>query len=200
MKKSDLEDGMIVELRKGTRFMYINDYLYNEMHEYNISHYNDDLLHYQNIKILDIVKVYRVDVANIKNIFKLIKLGDILTDKYLKLIWERKEIDWSEVPFGADVRVWDEEDDIRLGGKFLGYNKEGIHKYHVFVDITKSKMWENCELIESQKEEREFTIEEIQRHYRHHCEKVGCDKCNCNSDDESCWTIFIAQNYNITRK
>lgn len=203
MQKLDLKDGMVVELRKGARFMYINNYLYNEIHEYNISHYNNDLIHYQDIKILDIVKVYRVDVANIKNIFKLIKLGDLLTDKYLKLIWERKEIDWSKVPFGTKVICWDDNKRNAKEGKFLAYKNNTYYPFRVYIDFKdydEEVSWKNCELVEELKEEREFTIEEIQRHYRYHCEKVGCDKCNYNSDDESCWTIFIAQNYNVTRK
>lgn len=200
MQKLDLKDGMVVELRKGARLMYINNYLYNEMHEYNISHYNNDLIHYQDIKILDIVKVYRVDVASIKNIFKLIKLGDILTDKYLKLIWERKEIDWSKVPFGTKVICWDNNKSKAKEGKFLAYKNNTYYPFRVYIDLedyNEEVSWKHCELAEKLKEQ--VTYDTIVDDTREYCGQIKCAKCKYGHHN-NCKYAYILENYNVTRK
>lgn len=129
MKKSSLKNGMVVELRKGTRFMFINDCLYNETHEYNLSHFDEDLKHIQGVEILDVVKVYRVDISNISDMFKFIKLRDMLKDENLKLIWKRTdEVDWGKVEFGTKVKAWDEtcygERECEVVGKFLACDEK----------------------------------------------------------------------------
>ena len=196
MKKSDLKSGMVVELRKGTRFMYINDYLYNEMHEYNISHYNDDLIHVQNVRICDVVKVFKIDRSKLKCQFKNITLYELLTDEFLELIWQRDEVDWSKVPFGTKVRVWDYAGDTKYDGRFLSYCEEHENSFHVFLHEDCYGAFRHCELAEepiSNKELKQKYIKYLKEEY--HC--VGDE---IDIDEVSCLTDYIFKNYNVTRK
>lgn len=92
MKKSDLTDGMIVELRNGKRAIVLNDYLLGlEMWLY-LSHQYKDNLTYVNggekrlTEPFDIVKVYKTDFSSLER---------LLLDKKLELIWERNRLEQS---------------------------------------------------------------------------------------------------------
>lgn len=84
--KSDLKNGMIVELRNGFRGIVINDNLIlgNKLYS-ELLDYNDDLSIKYNLNgnDLDIVKVYTV--------WSYMGFEDYLKDDNLELIWERKE-------------------------------------------------------------------------------------------------------------
>lgn len=143
MKKQDLKSGMVVILRDWKeKFILIGDtlcsatgkdFLLLDSYTDNLKHnYNDDL---------DIVEIYKCKYPNLMSCF---------IDNKLELIWEREEeIDWSKIPFGTRVRVWD-GGQVYHEGKFLGYNEEekGHYPFNVFVDVRYDVVWENCELIE----------------------------------------------------
>lgn len=99
MKKNDLENGMIVETRKGLRFLIlgenlIGDDLCNALNSYD-EQMNDKLFDDSDY---DIIKVYKFNGKVI--------LSEIFEDKNLKLIWEKeRELDWSKVPEWTKVQV-----------------------------------------------------------------------------------------------
>ena len=82
MKKEDLENGMVVEDRRGDRFLVVDDFLYGLKWYESLNDIEDDLTSYSNS--LDIVKVYKKKAGS--------SLVDLLNgNEYLNLIWERKE-------------------------------------------------------------------------------------------------------------
>ena len=189
MRKSDLKDGMIVEYRNGERKFVFENVFYGLNGFASFECYDDNLLAKDLTTLFDIVKVYKKTRDS---------FGSMLKDSKLELIWERDETDWSKVPFGTRVRVWDFENDIRLEGKFLGYNEEHNHPYNVFVDTTKSKIWRNCELMEEP-----ITYEEIYENYTSECDKWNDDHKSCQGCDNfanDCAIQFILNKYNVTRK
>ena len=81
MKKSDLKNGMVVELASGSRALVINGLLLFEDGYQGLSGYKDDLT----------TKIFNNEFQ-INKVFKskLYNLCDVLTDD-LTLIWEREE-------------------------------------------------------------------------------------------------------------
>ncbi|MCC3870265.1 hypothetical protein [Terrisporobacter mayombei] len=199
MNKSDLKDGMIVELKKGTRFMLVNDCLYNEKNDYNLSHYNDKLICTHITKILDIVKVYTIDISKfVKNEFDSIKLKDMLEDKYLKLIWKREEIDWSKVPIGTKVLVSDTKINW-FNGIFLrkiehSKNDNCFRIVNLSGDVER---WKYCKLAEETKEK--VTFSDIDKEMNKYCDEHNESEI-CSKRCDSCGMKYILDNYNVTRK
>lgn len=192
MDKSDLKDGMIVEYKNGKRRLFINNILLDTNNYNNLDNYREDLTN-EFIDDHDIVKIFE---------FKEGALEDVLYKFKLKLIWERKEMDWKNVPFGTRVRVWDDEEEYE--GKFLEYYKEDDYDkspYMVYITGSNDFWWKNCELIEEPAEE--VTYEEIYSNNREYCRKyTTTDVCvNCKYNKyEDCTIEYILQNYNMTRK
>ena len=93
MTKSDLKNGMVVELASGSRALVINGLLLFEDSYQGLSAYKDDLT----TKILN-------NEFQINKVFKskLYNLCDVLTDD-LSLIWEREEKE--EIKVGDKVKV-----------------------------------------------------------------------------------------------
>ena len=147
MKKSDLKNGMIVDLRDGTRFICMDHKLigmdtYDYMSEYNEDltiRWEDDI----DLKDLDIVKVYDSQCNTINEIFN----TNIPTHF---LLWERnEEVDWRRVKFGTKVRVWDDENN-KYEGVLLEYIPKEYYPFRVYVKDSKHKvciLWKHCELI-----------------------------------------------------
>lgn len=78
MTKSDLKDGMVVELRDGDKRLVLYAKLLSLDGYDSISSYTEDLKH-KNDNGYDIVKIYKGQAYSIDEIFK-----------SLSLIWERK--------------------------------------------------------------------------------------------------------------
>lgn len=85
MTKSDLKDGMVVELRKGDKRLVLYTKLLSLNCYDNISSYTEDLKH-KKYNDYDIVKIYKGQAYRIDEIFK-----------NVSLIWERKEKSESEI-------------------------------------------------------------------------------------------------------
>ena len=85
--KADLKDGMVVEYRDKDRFLIFGHKLLNGNNFDYMDDIEDDLTDkkYKN-KCFDIMKVYKVNIENVK------KLSDIFNNENLELIWERNEI------------------------------------------------------------------------------------------------------------
>ncbi|ELC8463917.1 hypothetical protein QYB71_003060 [Clostridium perfringens] len=109
-----------------------------------MENYNEDLTH-KFCKGLSIEKVYKVDApCNINN----------LLDKVL-LIWERKrEINWSKVPRGINVRVRNSKDVMWQDTKFIYINSYEQYKFYTNSDNDYGvNCWKYCEIIDEIKEE-----------------------------------------------
>lgn len=191
MKKSDLKSGMVVKLRDWKeKFILIGDTLCsaNGKNFLILDSYDDDLKHNYNDD-LDIVEVYKCEYPNLMSCF---------LENKLELIWEREEVDWSKVPFGTKVKVWDSGEES-YEGKFLGYNEEEEvdYPFNVFVNVNYDVAWEKCELIE---EPKEVNIESINEEFHDHCSKNDCTSCEYRDVKIKCSVLFMDKNYNITRK
>ena len=179
MKKSDLKDGMIVELRNGKRRFILNELLI-EVDLYKTTVVNsligyDDDLYCSCVNSLDIIKIFYNN----------------------EVLWERKEIDWSKVPIGTKILF------SINGGEYtegLFIKKDG-NKFIVCDDI-KNRLFTSCnycKLAEESKEE--VTYKELENKYNDF-EDVECGECSCCKYKESnvCEFAWILDNYNVTRK
>lgn len=129
MKKSDLENGMVVEWRNGTKLIKVNDIFLNLDGFSNLDSFGENLkFNLHNNSGLDIVKIYKVNrfATDLKSIFKA---------ENLTLIWERpKEIDWSKVPKWTKVRCKGEF------GYYNAYHYEYIpNEIHCFGHTTRDE-------------------------------------------------------------
>lgn len=138
MRKQDLRSGMIVELRTEKRFIVVGENLVSKDSYYPKSHLTDDLRENTFITALDIMYVYEPINNSMDYILNCSKAE-------LKLLWKRNDIDWTKVPFGTKVRVWDEDKEQAVEGLFLEY----LPKSHLFRVYSKhlAYNWRNCELI-----------------------------------------------------
>lgn len=198
MKRTDLKSGMVVKFINWDKLCILIDNVFCEVDGSGFMQLNgyDENMHNTRVgKEWDIVEVYKCKYPNIMSCF---------IKNELELIWERKEIDWSKVPFGTMVRVWDSGEES-YEGKFLGYNEEeeGYYPFNVFVDVKYDVAWEKCELIEEPKEEKELTYEEILKASEEYCDKnistVGCGNCK-HSKESFCEFSWILDNFKIIRK
>lgn len=87
MKKSDLKSGMVVELRDGKRYLFINNEMLGVDGFLRFSSYYENLKN-KIVKDYDVLKVYKTN--------QLKSLQNILEDEYLSLIWERKEYELTQ--------------------------------------------------------------------------------------------------------
>ena len=85
MKKSDLKNGMVVELRNGKRFLIVNDLGIGKDSCINLDGffgYDENLYDVIGDSTFDIIKIYKTEGTTFKTLF----------DKdRLNLIWEREE-------------------------------------------------------------------------------------------------------------
>lgn len=131
MKKSDLKDGMIVELNYGEMGIILNNSI-----RYNVGfdrlNIFDDNLRFEDVTIDRIYEVTN-DCCSIK---------EVLNKDNLTLMWKRpREIDWSKVPFGTKVLVSDFSDfkeALENEYFFVGY-KESLKRYPFIVALNLDK-------------------------------------------------------------
>ena len=132
MNKSDLKNGMIVTLRRGVTRVIIGIYLFDEQGDTTgtLNCYNNDLTYINNCNSEDIMKI---------------EYGG-------KVIWERG-VEWENIPFGTEVRVWD-SDRNKLVGRFLAYDDDDEESpFLVFIENDNEANWyDHCEIIEEEEE------------------------------------------------
>lgn len=185
MNKSDLKDGMIVELRNGEELHILHDLLLRKDANMYIGvsslyGYDRDLLMLNKCSEEDIIKVF--DAQN-------------------NLVWERKEVDWSKVPFGTKVICWNTyngKDSKRFEGRFIKYDQLNTGCL-VYVKGITDILWGNCELAENSQKDNEILLEEVIKGYDKFCGNKVCDDCKYKGlyDCEYRW---LFNNYNVTRK
>ena len=98
MKKSDLKNGMIVELRNGDICIVIGEKMLDSRGRQNFNNYDEDLISHKH-SAFDVIKIYEDKSMNC--------LCDIYINSRLKMLWQRAEIDWSKVPVDTKVLVSD---------------------------------------------------------------------------------------------
>lgn len=181
MKKSDLKNGYVVDLRVDgyRRVVLFDELLIDENGRYErasslIEKYRDDLTHRSDPN-LDIMKVY---------------------DEGMDLIWEREEIDWNKVPFGTMVKCWNHGSSNKYVGKFLGYDECASSKFMVFVRTDIVTDWDYCELKDLK---GEITGENLNDEFDRYCGKYRCDYCKYD-DAQDCRWYWMVDNFNLTRK
>lgn len=136
MKKSDLENGMIVQTGEdlylvcGDKFLGLNGYMGFENYDESLN-LKDEGFEKFNINFVYKTKSYGLGLEEL--------LSEI---KSLEKIWERpREIDWSKVPFGTKVITSDCSDfEGALENEyiFVGY-KEDLKRYPFIVALNLDK-------------------------------------------------------------
>lgn len=178
MKKNDLKNGYVVDLRVNgyRRVVLFNELLIDGTGGYErasslIEKYRDDLTHRSDSN-LDIMKVY---------------------DEGMDLIWEREEVDWSKVPVGTIVKVSD--DKIEWFNAYFIKKSSPITAFYVISAEGKLSDWSYCKLAEKPKEE--VTFYDVNKKMDSYCEK---NNKSCDQACGSCVAKYILDNYNLTRK
>ena len=85
MTKSDLKNGMVVELRNGKRFLIVNDRGFGEDSSITLNGfmgYDENLNDIMRYSEFDIIKIYKTEGNTFKTLFN---------NERLSLIWERKK-------------------------------------------------------------------------------------------------------------
>ena len=65
MKKKDLKAGMIVQTRKGERYVVLDETINNMDRHFPLCYYNEDLKHRNGLSEWDVVKVFTSDSSSI---------------------------------------------------------------------------------------------------------------------------------------
>lgn len=114
MKKSDLKNGMVVELRDGERGIIINNKFLSKETFLKLTDINDDLEEINGETNCDIIKIFETTETFV--------LNDMSTGEDMILMWERKQdIDWTKVPKGTEIKVKDFDKGIWKKRIFIGY-------------------------------------------------------------------------------
>ena len=119
-----------------------------------------------------------------------------------KLIWKRKEVDWSKIPVDTKVLVKNSQDQEWERRYFAKY-EDG--KVYAFMNgVTSWSMsawgdiapWEEAKLVEDKKMEN-IDIEKINNQYEKYCKSRGCPICKYYGK-LSCRFAWLLDNYNVT--
>ena len=149
MTKSDLKNGMVVELASGSRALVINGLLLFEDGYQGLSGYKDDLT----------TKIFNNEFQ-INKVFKskLYNLCDVLTDD-LSLIWEREEKE--EIKVGDKVKV------INNGycfDEYYDWVKENINNRELKLKFDYGNVLSNgtiCEVLHINKHNGSYNTDDI---------------------------------------
>lgn len=94
MKKKDLKAGMIVQTRRGERYVVLDETINNMDRYFPLCYYNEDLKHHNGLSEWDVVEVFTSDSSSIP---------EMLDNKHQLLhIWKREEDNRKEIPSQMD--------------------------------------------------------------------------------------------------
>lgn len=149
MTKSDLKNGMVVELADGSRALVINDSLVFEDGYQGLSVYKDDLTTNKHFN----------DTFQINKVFKskLYNLSNVLLDD-LTLIWEREEKE--ELKVGDKVKVIDYG---LFFDKYYSWVKENINNRELKLKFDYGNVLSNgtiCEVLHINKHNGSYNTDE----------------------------------------
>lgn len=184
MNKSDLKNGMVVELRNGRRLLVMDNLLFDKkfIKEVELNDFTDALIYIGLNKEFDIIKVY-------KNVRAFIETN-------CKPIWEReKDINWSKVPIGTKILF------SINGGEYtegLFIKKDG-NKFIVCDDI-KNRLFTSCNYCKLAEEPKEkVTFYDIEKEMNQYCYDQNEHRI-CQQECDTCVMKYILDYYNVTRK
>lgn len=195
MKKSEIINGMLFELRMGSTYYVIEGMVYIKTIEHTLvpcetlwdflETYEDDLTS-KNSSNLDIVKIF---------------------DNGGKMIWNMNQIDWSKIPVNTKVLVKNSENGEWNRRYFAGFiNGEVTTFSNGMTSWSTSRpnnpilvSWEYAKLAPNEK-----TInKEIDKEFRTYCREAYCSKCNYSSSKNNgcdCCFNWLVDNYNLSKK
>ena len=148
IRKSDLKNGMVVELADGSRALVINGLLVFEDGYQGLSSYKDDLTIKPFNNEMQINKVFKS---------KLYNLCDVLVDN-LTLIWEREEKE--EIKVGDKVKVIDYG---LFFDKYYSWVKENINNRELKLKFDYGNVLSNgtiCEVLHINKHNGSYNTDE----------------------------------------
>lgn len=196
MKKSDLKNGMVVELRNGERYLVLNGSLVDENFNssLNLDFYMNDTMKVNERKIYGMLdKEVDYSKLDINKVF--LDYTSLLMKGFEIVIWKREDIDWTKVPIGTKILFSDDGEKYTEG---LFIKKDG-DKFIVCDDIENRLFsdWKYCKLAEDSKEE--ITGENLNDEFDRYCENYKCDDCEYDSTQD-CRLYWMVDNFNLTRK
>ena len=184
MNKSDLKDGMIVELRNGEELYILHSLLLRK--DANMYIGTSTLLEYND----DLTNKFEPN----ENIIKIF-------DAQRNVLWESDEIDWTKVPFGTKVICWNNEYES-YEGKLLKYSPDRDYPFMLYYINNDVSSFKYCELIEDIKEQKVISMSDVYDERQKYCDKFNhfCEGCEYVKSEIQCGHKWIDDRFNITRK
>lgn len=196
MKKSDLKNGMSYKNRNGEMFYIINDKVFVKADVITLRYhrelyqelvYYDEDFKWSSDKKWDIMEIYDCDN---------------------KLIWERKEVDWSKIPVDTKVLVRNSQDQEWECRYFAKYEDEKVYTFiHGATswsswstgELSSVISWKYAKLVENKKVKNE-NIEDIENQFAEYCKGKRCATECGYYGSLSCILAWVLDNYNVSPK
>lgn len=195
MRFEDLKNGMSYKNRDDEIFYIINDKVFvkadiitlryhRELYQ-ELEYYDEDFKWSSNKK-WDIMEIYDCDN---------------------KLIWKRKEIDWSKIPVDTKVLVKNDENGEWNKRYFAGFiNGEVTTFSNGMTSWSTSRpnnpilvSWKYAKLVENKKVKNE-NIEDIENQFAEYCKGKRCATECGYYGSLSCILAWVLDNYNVSPK
>jgi hypothetical protein len=195
MRLEDLKNGMSYKNRDDEIFYIINDKVFvkadiitlryhRELYQ-ELEYYDEDFKWSSNKK-WDIMEIYDCDN---------------------KLIWKRKEIDWSKIPVDTKVLVKNDENGEWNKRYFAGFiNGEVTTFSNGMTSWSTSRpnnpilvSWKYAKLVENKKVKNE-NIEDIENQFAEYCKGKRCATECGYYGSLSCILTWVLDNYNVSPK
>lgn len=195
MRLEDLKNGMSYKNRDDEIFYIINDKVFvkadiitlryhRELYQ-ELEYYDEDFKWSSNKK-WDIMEIYDCDN---------------------KLIWKRKEIDWSKIPVDTKVLVKNDENGEWNKRYFAGFiNGEVTTFSNGMTSWSTSRpnnpilvSWKYAKLVENKKVKNE-NIEDIENQFAEYCKGKRCATECGYYGSLSCILAWVLDNYNVSLK
>lgn len=195
MRLEDLKNGMSYKNRDDEIFYIINDKVFvkadiitlryhRELYQ-ELEYYDEDFKWSSNKK-WDIMEIYDCDN---------------------KLIWKRKEIDWSKIPVDTKVLVKNDENGEWNKRYFAGFiNGEVTTFSNGMTSWSTSRpnnpilvSWKYAKLVENKKVKNE-NIEDIENQFAEYCKGKRCATECGYYGSSSCILAWVLDNYNVSPK
>ena len=138
-----LKSGMVLKLRNGESYMYFekNKYLVNNKGATLHYGFADDLIYFGDDN-LTVMQIYKTTIKH---------LADLTLNMELELIWERKEINWTQIPSGTKVYIQNDINDYLIKGEFLEYDNRYARNgfcFKVKLEDGSIDTFKYCKLVE----------------------------------------------------
>lgn len=203
MKKSELKNGMVVELRNGNRYLILNGNLVDKNFNLslNLDFYMNDTMKVNESKIYAILnKEVDYSKLDINKVFS--DYTSLLMKGLESVVWEREEIDWSKVPIGTKILFSINGEEYTEG---LFIKKDG-NKFIVCVDM-ENRLFSSCNYCKLAEESKEkVSYKELLDEFNNYCDKYynknnSCVGCECYDGTNICRKEKIIDNrFTIIRK